>query len=75
MSITTDYTADRVLQAIRDHIAEVGWPPSVAEIGGRAGLLSKSSVHHHLVTLEREGRIERGPCPRQIRVVSEGAKD
>lgn len=60
---------DRVLQAIRDHLAEHGWPPSIAEIGERVGLRSKSSVHLYLERLEADGLNVRGPHPRQIKVV------
>lgn len=63
---------DRVLQAIRDHLAEHGWPPSIAEIGDRVGLRSKSTVHHYLAVLERRGDIERGPHARQLRIVDAG---
>lgn len=60
---------ETVLQAIRDHLAEHGWPPSITEIGQRVGLRSPATVHAHLRELERTGSIVRGPLPRQIRVV------
>lgn len=63
---------DCVLRAIRDHIAEFGWPPSITEIGERVGLRSKATVSHHLEKLEVNGRIVRGPHPRQIKVVTDG---
>lgn len=59
---------DRILQAIRDHIAEHGWPPSIEEIAERVDR-SRAEVHRYLGQLEDQGRIERGPHPRQIRVV------
>jgi repressor LexA len=76
VSITTDYTGmtARVLEAIHDHLAEHGWPPSLREIGERVGLRSVATVTHHLANLERDGRIVRGSHPRQLRVVERGAR-
>jgi repressor LexA len=60
---------DRVFQAICDHLAEHGWPPSLTEIGDRVGLRSSASVSYHLEKLEIDGLIVRGAHPRQLRVV------
>lgn len=49
----------RVLETIRQYISEVGYPPSVRELGKRLGLKSTATVHSHLRTLERKGYIRR----------------
>ena len=58
----------RILEVIREFPAEVGYPPSVREIGERVGLSSSSTIHSHLKTLERRGFISRDPTkPRALR--------
>ena len=48
---------------------ERGYPPSVREIGEAVGLTSPSTVHSHLLTLERAGYLRRDPSkPRAIEV-------
>ena len=47
----------KVLDAIRDHIAQRGFAPSFREIGEAAGLKSPSSVKHQLQALEEKGYI------------------
>ncbi|MBH0122015.1 transcriptional repressor LexA [Rhodococcus sp. NPDC003382] len=49
----------RVLEVIRDSVAERGYPPSIREIGDAVGLNSTSSVAHQLRTLERKGFLRR----------------
>lgn len=51
----------RVLEIIRSWVDEVGYPPSVREIGDAVGLTSTSSVAHQLRTLERKGYLRRDP--------------
>jgi len=51
--------AERILEYIRDTSAERGYPPSVREIAEAVGLASTSAVHHHLMKLEREGRLQK----------------
>lgn len=51
---------------VRAYIAEHGWAPSYAEIMVGTGIQSKSTVHHHLLALEREGRIVLGHGARMI---------
>ncbi|MBD4676306.1 repressor LexA, partial [Xanthomonas citri pv. citri] len=51
----------RIVQTIRDAIADHGYPPSMREIGDAAGLASLSSVTHQLGRLERHGYIRRDP--------------
>lgn len=51
----------QVLQAVYDLLAEIGYPPTVREIGSRVGLASPSTVHGHLDRLEEAGFIARDP--------------
>ncbi len=50
----------RILDCIARTVEERGYPPSVREIADAVGLASTSAVHHHLVSLERDGLLERG---------------
>ncbi len=62
---------EKVLEYVRWFVAEYGYAPTVREIGDGVGLTSTSTVHHHLVTLQSEGRIELSAGKaRTIRVVS-----
>jgi repressor LexA len=57
----------KILDVIRDFTAEMGYPPSVREIGERVGLSSSSTVQSHLKTLERHGLLRRDPTkPRAL---------
>lgn len=59
-----------VVNIITDHIKTFGYAPSVTEICKKTGLSSTSTVHSHLVKLEKKGVIERRRnCPRGIGVV------
>ncbi len=49
----------RILEVIREHMREQGYPPSVREIGEAVGLTSTSSVAHQLGTLQRKGFLRR----------------
>jgi repressor LexA len=61
-----------VLQAIRDHVATHGYPPSIREIGEAVGLASTSSVTHHLTVLCARGYIRRDERrPRALVIVDE----
>jgi repressor LexA len=72
----TRHDADRrqrILESIASTIAERGYPPSVREIADAVGLASTSAVHHHLLSLEREGLLERGPhSSRALRLTPHG---
>ncbi len=58
-----------ILQFIVDEQRSRGFPPSVREIGAAVGLTSPSTVHTHLLTLERGGYLRRDPTkPRAIEV-------
>ncbi|GAA4587672.1 repressor LexA [Actinoplanes octamycinicus] len=52
---------ERILAVIRDSVRERGFPPTVREIGAAVGLVSPSSVAHHLKVLERHGLLRRQP--------------
>ncbi|GIF14508.1 transcriptional repressor LexA [Actinoplanes teichomyceticus] len=51
----------RILAVIRESVRERGFPPTVREIGAAVGLVSPSSVAHHLKVLERHGLLRRQP--------------
>lgn len=50
-----------VLRVVEEAVAVRGYPPSMREIGERAGLASTSSVAHQLASLERLGLLRRDP--------------
>ena len=59
-----------ILEFIKQEIRKKGYPPSVREIGEAVGLLSSSTVHGHLQTLEDKGYIRRDPTkPRAIEIL------
>lgn len=59
-----------ILEYIKRVIREKGYPPSVREIGDAVGLMSSSTVHGHLQTLEEKGYIRRDPTkPRAIEIL------
>lgn len=65
----------RVLEVIRTAIDDRGYPPSMREIGEKAGLASPSSVAHQLKTLESKGYIRRDPNrPRALEVIAPPAE-
>lgn len=58
-----------ILNVIELHMRDHGYPPSVREIGEAVGLTSPSTVHNHLLTLQRLGFLRRDPTkPRAIEV-------
>ncbi|MEU4563317.1 transcriptional repressor LexA [Actinoplanes sp. NPDC023936] len=52
---------ERILAVIHESIRDRGYPPTVREIGAAVGLVSPSSVTHHLKVLERHGLLRRQP--------------
>ena len=59
----------RILEIIRDALAEQGYPPSIREIADRAGLASSSSAAHQLKVLQNKGFLVRDPHrPRALMV-------
>jgi repressor LexA len=64
-----------ILEFIKQEIQKKGYPPAVREIGEAVGLLSTSTVHGHLQTLEDRGYIRRDPTkPRAIEIL-DGSSD
>ncbi|KUO76580.1 MAG: LexA family transcriptional regulator [Desulfosporosinus sp. BRH_c37] len=60
----------KILEFIKLEIRKKGYPPAVREIGEAVGLLSSSTVHGHLQTLEEKGYIRRDPTkPRAIEIL------
>jgi repressor LexA len=60
----------KILDFIKLEIRKKGYPPAVREIGEAVGLLSSSTVHGHLQTLEEKGYIRRDPTkPRAIEIL------
>ena len=60
----------KILDYIRDEIADKGYPPSVREICQGVGVRSTSTVHAHLNSLEKQGLIRRNAAkPRALELV------
>ena len=52
-------TQERILEYIQSEIESRGYAPSVREIGEAVGLRSTSTVHGHLMRLEKKGLLHR----------------
>lgn len=64
-----------ILEFIKKEIRKKGYPPAVREIGEAVGLLSSSTVHGHLQTLEDKGYIRRDPTkPRAIEILDSSSE-
>jgi REP element-mobilizing transposase RayT len=50
---------EKVLQAIQEHAARQGYPPTLAELGKVLGIRSPNGVRAHLLALERKGYLQR----------------
>jgi len=50
-----------ILELIRRHLAETGFPPTRAEIARRLGFRSANAAEEHLRALARKGAIELRP--------------
>ena len=62
-----------ILEAIRDHIAEHGRPPSRTELARTLGVASTNAIFKHLAALERKGALELDAgLARGIRVKEQG---
>ncbi|MBR3102402.1 MAG: transcriptional repressor LexA [Lachnospiraceae bacterium] len=62
-----------ILDYIKEETLKKGYPPTVRDICEAVNLKSTSSVHAHLSTLERNGRIRRDPTkPRAIEIIDDG---
>ncbi|MFU0801396.1 MAG: transcriptional repressor LexA [Xylanivirga thermophila] len=63
-----------ILKFIQNELISKGYPPSVREICEAVGLKSTSTVHAHLVRLEKLGYIKRDPTkPRAIELINHNA--
>lgn len=61
---------DLIVDATERYIAEHGYSPTVRELAALVGLASPSTVHAHLMSLAREGRVSWDPArPRTLRPV------
>lgn len=60
---------ENILKFLATYIEEIGYPPSIREIGKEFGIKSLRGVTVHLVALERKGYILRENTPRSIRVI------
>jgi repressor LexA len=63
-----DERTAEVYDAIVAHVKELGYTPSLREIGRRVGMTSASSVYAHVNKLEAAGWIERCGPQNRIRV-------
>ncbi|MFF5970526.1 transcriptional repressor LexA [Streptomyces sp. NPDC012769] len=64
----------QILDIIRRHTRQHGFPPSMREIAAAAGLLSTSSVSHQIRALEKKGVLRQDPQrPRAYVLVDSGA--
>lgn len=64
----------RMLETIRDHVSEYGYPPTIREIGRAVGITSTSVVTYNLKSLERKGYLNRdSEVSRGLRLV--GTRD
>ncbi|MER3409954.1 MAG: repressor LexA [Thermoleophilia bacterium] len=58
-----------------EYLDRYGYPPTVREIGEAVGLASPSTVHAHLVNLERAGLLRRDPTkPRALELTARPAR-
>lgn len=64
----------RILDFIRERVAEKGFPPSVREIGEAVGLTSTSSVAHQLRVLEEKGYVRKDPNTPRALLVTDGVE-
>jgi repressor LexA len=60
---------EAILQYVMDYVQEVGYPPSIREIGDHFKIGSLRGVTVHLDALEKKGYIERNNTPRSIRII------
>lgn len=61
MQLSAQLTARQraVLEYIKKHVADMGFPPTVREIAGHFGFSSPLSAHQHINALERKGFIKK----------------
>jgi repressor LexA len=60
---------DRIFGFVRKHVQDIGYPPTVREIGTAFGI-SEKGAHDHLNAIEKKGYIRRVPKkPRAIEIL------
>ena len=60
---------DRIFGFVRKHVQDIGYPPTVREIGMAFGI-SEKGAHDHLNAIEKKGYIRRVPKkPRAIEIL------
>ncbi len=64
------YNVNKLLEYLVDFEQKHGWAPSLREICEHMSYGAIRTAQIQLAVLEREGRIERGSGPRQIKVLS-----
>jgi len=74
MKATTPRNGDRrraaILEFITDYWTVNGYAPTVREVARGVGLATPSAAYHHLVLLERDGRLQwKTTIARSLRVV------
>ncbi len=77
MDIAKDLTKrqQEIFDYIKRYSQEVGYPPTVRDIGKAVGLASSSTVHAHLANLEKRGLLRRDPTkPRAIELLDRVGK-
>ncbi len=60
---------EAILQFVMEYVQEIGYPPSIREIGDKFKIGSLRGVTVHLDALRKKGYIERSNTPRSIRIV------
>ncbi len=64
-----------IYEYIKKYLSDVGYPPTVREIGKAVGLTSSSTVHAHLANLEKYGILKRSPSkPRALELLLDKAR-
>ena len=78
MDLAKDLTKrqQEIFDYIKRYSQEVGYPPTVRDIGKAVGLASSSTVHAHLANLEKRGLLRRDPTkPRAIELLDRVGED
>ncbi|MEV5969441.1 transcriptional repressor LexA [Streptomyces sp. NPDC051921] len=65
----------QILDIIRSHTRQHGFPPSMREIAAAAGLLSTSSVSHQIRALEKKGVLRQDPQRPRAYVLADGLSE
>ena len=60
---------EAILQFVLEYVQEIGYPPSIREIGDKFKIGSLRGVTVHLDALKKKGYIERSNTPRSIRII------